>query len=153
MTQYLAIDPARLQSMRDQGADESGNPWTLRPAGGGEPLRCCLGRATPGEAIALISYTPWTEPSPWAETGPVYVHFDQCAGYRTPADYPSEFLASASMLNPFRHDGERAYDHITFLQPEDDHLAAVRIVLAQPEVSHLHVRSATAGCFTFEVRP
>jgi hypothetical protein len=27
------------------------------------------------------------------------------------------------------------------------------MVMAQPEVAYLHVRSATAQCFTFEVRP
>ncbi|GGS36514.1 MULTISPECIES: DUF1203 domain-containing protein [Actinokineospora] len=153
MIQYIAIDPDRLQAMRDSGADESGNPWTLRPADGDEPLRCCLTWATPGEDIALISYNPWTQRSPWAETGPVYVHFDRCAGYSTPGEYPPAFLDYASMLNPFQPDGERAYGHITFLRPEDDHEAAVRLVLAQPDVSYLHVRSANAGCFTFEVRP
>jgi hypothetical protein len=29
----------------------------------------------------------------------------------------------------------------------------VAMVMAQPEVAYLHVRSATAQCFTFEVRP
>lgn len=152
MPSHLPIDPARLQRMRERFADESGNPWTRRPAGGGEPLRCCLDRARPGEDIALISYSPWTRPSAWAETGPVFVHHDRCSGYATPERYPPAFLLSASMLNPFDRTGARAYDHITWLQPDDDHEAAVRLVLAQPEVAFLHVRSAVAGCFTFEVR-
>ena len=153
MPQYLPINPNRLQDMRTRAADESGNPWTPHAATGGEPLRCCLDRAKPGEDIALISYTPWTTPSPWAETGPVFVHHDPCAGYITPDRYPPEFLASASMLNPFDRTGARAYDHITWLRPDDDHEAVVHLILAQPEVAHLHVRSATAGCFTFAVHP
>ena len=56
-------------------------------------------------------------------------------------------------MNPFGHDGERVYEHITFMAEDDDHEAVVRDTLARPEVAYLHVRSATAGCFTFEVRP
>jgi hypothetical protein len=29
----------------------------------------------------------------------------------------------------------------------------VAMVMAQPELAYLHVRSATAQCFTFEFRP
>lgn len=151
MPQHLPINPTRLQRMRDHSADETGNPWKLRPATGGEPLRCCLTRAHPNEDIALITYSPWTRPDPWAETGPVYVHHDPCPGYPTPDRYPPAFLASPAMLNPFDHTGARAYDHITWLHPDDDHEAAARLILAQPDVAFLHVRSAVAGCFTFEI--
>jgi hypothetical protein len=150
---FTAIDPERLEAMRDSGKDEHGNPWTRRVAEGWEPLRCCLRKATEREDIALISYSPWTEPSPWAETGPVFVHFGRCEGYDATGDYPEAFRHSRSMLNPFDHTGARAYEHITFLEPDDDHEQAVRAVLSQPNVAHLHVRSATAGCFTFAARP
>jgi hypothetical protein len=149
---HLPIDPARLAAMRSAGADEFANPWTLRPAEGWEPLRCCLRRPTPGERIALICFTPWTAPSPWAEAGPVFVHHDACEGYADTHDYPEAFRESPSIVNPFDHAGARAYEHITFVEPHDDHEAAVRDVLAQPEVAYAHVRSATAGCFTFAVR-
>jgi hypothetical protein len=151
--EFIAIDPDRLARMREHGADEHGNPWTPRTAEGWEPLRCCLRVAGPDEAIALITYSPWTAPDPWLEAGPVFVHFERCDGYPTPGDYPEAFRRSRSMINPFDHAGARAYQHITFVEPDDDHAAAVRRVLDAPEVSHVHVRSATAGCFTFEVRP
>jgi hypothetical protein len=60
---------------------------------------------------------------------------------------------SALLLNPFDHTGARAYRHITFVEPGDDYPAAVEQVMAQPDVAYLHVRSAVAQCFTFEVRP
>jgi hypothetical protein len=150
--EYTAIDLDRLDAMRAAGTDEYANPWQAMPAQGWEPLRCCLQRATEGEPIALITYSPWTRPHPWLEAGPVFVHFGHCKGYETPSEYPMAFRDSPSMLNPFHHDGSRAYQHITFVTPEQDHEAAVRAVLANDEVSHLHVRSSTAGCFTFAVQ-
>ncbi|MBV8932930.1 MAG: DUF1203 domain-containing protein [Kutzneria sp.] len=150
---YIAIDPERLDRMRDRGADEYGNPWTLRVANGGEPLRCCLRRAEPDERIALICYTPWTQPSPWMEAGPVFVHFERCAGYETPHLYPAAFLDHDSVMNTFDHTGARAYQHITFVRPAEDHEAVIRALMAEAEVAYLHVRSAEALCFTFEVQP
>jgi Protein of unknown function (DUF1203) len=152
--QYIAIDPERLDAMRRRGADEFGNPWKPRAAEGWEPLRCCLRTAEVGEDIALISYSPWPQPwdTPWAEAGPVFVCYRRCAGYGTPDEYPPDLRGRYTLLNPFDHTGARAYKHITFVDPEDDHAAAVRLVMAQPGVAYLHVRSAVAQCFTFEVR-
>lgn len=149
---YAAIDPERLDAMRRAGVDEFGNPWKPRDAEDRYPLRCCLRRATPGEEIALISYSPWDTWTPWAEAGPVFVHFRRCAGYLTPGEYPPDLRDSHSLLNPFGHTGARAYDHIRFVEPSDDHAAAAQAVMDHPDVAYLHVRSAVAQCFTFEVR-
>lgn len=150
--EFVAVDGLRLARMRERGTDEFGNPWVSRDAEGWEPLRCCLRRAGAGEAIALICYSPWVSPSPWMEAGPVFVHFDACAGYLEPQRYPVDFLRSPSMINPFGTDGSRVYEHITFVSDGDDHEEAVRRVMRQPEVDFVHVRSSTAGCFTFAVR-
>lgn len=153
--QYKAIGPERLDAMRGQGADEFGNPWRRRTAEGWEPLRCCLRTAREGEGIALISYSPWPLPwdTPWAEAGPVFVCHHRCAGYQTPQEYPPDLRGRFSLLSPFGHTGARAYRHITFVEPGDDPRKAVETVMGQPDVAYLHVRSATAQCFTFEVRP
>jgi hypothetical protein len=146
----IAIDPERLKAMREAGQDEFGNPWTLRIAEGWEPLRCCLTKPEPGEQIALICYTPWTSPSPWAEAGPVFVHFGECAGHA--GGYPRGVGHGPTMLNPFDADGARLYDLITFIEPGEDHERIVRELALRPEVQFVHVRSSSAGCFTFEVR-
>ena len=87
-----AIDPIRLDAVRSTGADGHGNQ--LRPfaaTGQGEPLRCCLRYAEPGEQITLISYAPFERPSVWTEVGPVYIHAARCEGYATgrlPSSWP-----------------------------------------------------------------
>lgn len=152
---YRPIDPDRLSRMRAAGEDEFGNPWQARTAKGWEPLRCCLRTAEKGAEIALISYSPWPLPwsTPWAEAGPVFVCDSACAGYTRTDRYPVGLRGLHLQLNPFDRSGGRAYRHIRFVSPEEDPEAAVRDVLAQPDVAHLHVRSATAQCFTFEARP
>lgn len=149
----VPIDPDRLDAMRRQGADEHGNPWQHWVAQGWEPLRCCLRGATAGEDIALISYSPWTQPSPWAEAGPVFVHFGRCAGYDRPGEYPEALRGSRKVLRPYDHTGALAYDRIRIVAPDEDPEAAVRSILDHPDLAFVHVRSASAGCLTFEVRP
>ncbi|MCE7007878.1 DUF1203 domain-containing protein [Kibdelosporangium philippinense] len=146
---YTAIPAPRLEAMRDAGKDEFGNKWQLRVAEGWEPLRCCLRKAAVDEDIALICYAPWDSPSPWMEAGPVFVHYEACSGYPATTEYPELFRHNKAILNPFDHTGARAYDHITFLDREDDHEAALTEVLSQPEVAFVHVRSRKAGCFHF----
>lgn len=150
--EYAPIEPRRLDAMGRRGTDETGNPWTAFGAAGGEPVRCCLRRVEAGERIVLISYSPWTGPHPWAETGPVYVHAERCAGYLGDGRYPALFARDRSMLSPFDATGARVPERVAFVGPDDDHHAAVRDLLAAPGVEVVHVRSATAGCFTFLAR-
>jgi hypothetical protein len=49
--------------------------------------------------------------------------------------YPPAFRESPSIGNPFDHQGARAYKHITFVAPDDDHEAVVRDVLARDDLS------------------
>jgi Protein of unknown function (DUF1203) len=145
------IQQARLAGMRAAGRDELGNPWVVRVAEGWEPLRCCLRVPAAGEEIALIAYSPWTAPSPWAESGPVFVHYGQCEGYGTPGSWPAELRGRLQLVRPYGPDGAIAYDHIRTIQPDDDPEVVIRELLAQPDVDHVHIRSATAGCFAFSV--
>jgi hypothetical protein len=77
----LPLPPAFLERVR-AGIDDLGQPVERHVAAGGEPLRDCLRRAQPGEAILLASYCPFTLAGPFREYGPVFV---SGAGGETPA--------------------------------------------------------------------
>jgi hypothetical protein len=146
-----AIDPGRLDAMRAAGADGHGNPFTAYPADGDEPLRCCLNRAAAGEPIALISYAPFTAPSPWREVGPVFVHAEQCAGYAPDAGLPPAWRDGPRILRTYDRDNALDYDHITLVDEGDDIEPAVRALLAIPEVATVHVRALLPQCFAYAV--
>ena len=148
----LAIDPDRLAAMRDAGTDEHGNPFTGYSAQGWEPLRCCLRVARPAEQIALISYRPFVTTSPWAETGPVYVHAAACAGYPSDAGLPPELRTGPRMLRGYHPDGSLAYEHITQVPDGVDLEAPLRELLSVPEVAEVHVRAVRTQCLTYGVR-
>lgn len=147
----IPIDPSRLEAMRDAGKDEHGNPFAGYAAAGWEPLRCCLRIARAGEHIALISYSPFTQTSPWAEVGPVYVHADACEGYTSTA-LPPELRTGPRILRSYHADGSLDYDDIAYVPNGDDLEPTLRDLLARPAVAAVHVRASMTQCFTYEVR-
>ncbi|HET7387290.1 MAG TPA: DUF1203 domain-containing protein [Nocardioidaceae bacterium] len=146
-----AIDPQRLARIRASGRDEHGNAITLRVAGGGEPLRCCLGKAIRGEQIALIGYSPFECASPWAEVGPVFVHPDDCGGYPRPSAFPEQFRVGPRVLRAYAADTTMLYQHNTIVAEGEDVEAQVRRLLDQGDVAVVHLRALVEQCFTFAV--
>ncbi|MBO0847371.1 MAG: DUF1203 domain-containing protein [Nocardioides sp.] len=144
------IDPARLDAVREHGQDEHGNPFTAYDAtGDGEPLRCCLRFARPGERIALISWAPFTGVSPWREVGPVYVHAERCEGYAE-RWLPSELRRGPRVLRTYRADGSMDYEHNTLVGDEDLEPVLDRL-LSEPGVATVHVRTVLPQCFLYAV--
>jgi hypothetical protein len=145
-----ALDPARLDAVRRAGVDEHGNAFTPYPASGsGEPLRCCLRFAHAGEPIALISWAPFTEVSPWREVGPVYIHAERCAGPAEPG-VPAALSRGPLLLRTYRADGSMDYAHHTLLGAEDVE-PMLEHLLAQADVSTVHVRTVLPQCFLYAV--
>ena len=149
----IAIDPARLDSVRAAGEDEHGNEFRPYAAAGWEPLRCCLRVAPEGERIALISYAPLTTSSPWVEVGPVYVHAEDCGGYPHTGELPDELRTGPRILRSYHADGSLDYDDIVYVSGGEDVEPALRDLLDRPAVALVHVRASMTQCFTYEVRP
>jgi hypothetical protein len=145
-----AIDPARLDAVRKAGVDDYGNPFTAYDAAGaGEPLRCCLRFARAGERIALISWAPFTEVSPWREVGPVYVHAERCEGPGG-SGVPRGLSRGPLVLRTYRADGSMDYDHNTLIGAEDVE-PMLEDLLDHPEVATVHVRTVLPQCFLYAV--
>ncbi|OEU96845.1 DUF1203 domain-containing protein [Streptomyces oceani] len=164
MTTYRPrpVDPAALAELRVN--DDAGRP--TRPhttPHGGEPLRCCLRKSLPGERTVLVSYAPlrrWAletgaDPGAYEETGPVFLHAQECPG---PDDPPLGYpFARPGALRAFRRydaHGRIVGGRLVEL-PLDTRAAydtALTEAFEQPEVALVHVRAVEYGCFHFEVR-
>jgi hypothetical protein len=147
-----AIDPARLDIVRATGTDGHGN--TLNPfaaSGQGEPLRCCLRYAQPGEQISLISYAPFDHPSVWTEVGPVYIHAERCDGYTQTGGLPVRLDTGPRVLRTYRADDTMNYDHNTVVTDEADLEPIIERLLAERDVATVHVRTLAPQCFLYAV--
>jgi Protein of unknown function (DUF1203) len=147
-----AIDPIRLEAVRRTCADGHGNE--LRPfaaTGQGEPLRCCLRYAEPGEQITLISYAPFEHPSVWREVGPVYIHAARCEGYTPTGRLPEQLATGPRVLRTYRADDTMNYEHNTVVTDEADLQPIIERLLSKPDVTTVHVRTLAPQCFLYAV--
>lgn len=115
------------------------------------PLRCCLTEAPVGEKVALVAYQPFDRPGPYAETGPVLIHVEPCAGYADIHRYPEEFRHRRQILRAYDARGWQAYDAHTIVDGEDAE-AVIERILANPNIEFLHSRNVLAGCYMFTIR-
>ena len=146
--QIHAIPPEALESVRASKIDASGNPVEAVTAEGGEPLRCCLRNARPGEALLLFGYEPPIGKSPYREIGAVFAHAEKCGGRQTSAEYPSDWRKKPQVL--------RAYDRRGWIRDAVVHQGAnaeaeIARLLQDPEAVQLHSRNVAYGCFMFVV--
>jgi hypothetical protein len=147
-----AIVPERLDRVRADGSDGYGNQLHAFAASGqGEPLRCCLRYALPGEQVALISYAPFNHASVWTEVGPVYVHASKCSGYMTTSVLPEELRTGPRVLRTYDDSDAMNYEHNTVITDEADLDPILERLLGEPDVSTVHVRTLAPQCFLYAV--
>lgn len=143
-----SLPASLLERVRGGAADASGNPPEQVAAGGGEPLRCCLRDARPGEALLLFGYEPPIPPGPYVERGAVFVHAVPCPGPASQGRYPRGWYGRPQVL--------RSYDRRGWIRDAEVHdggqpEAVISRLLADPEVVQVHSRNVAYGCFMFQV--
>ncbi len=146
----VTLPSAYLARVRG-GRDDLDQPVERHIAKGGEPLRDCLRRASPGEAILLASYCPFTVAGPYREYGPVFVAADaqqQPPLGTLPVGGAQPYLGEAFVLRAYSSD-ERIVD----ARMSSPHAAASALAtfFAQDEVSFVLARFPTYGCYALRI--
>jgi Protein of unknown function (DUF1203) len=112
------------------------------------PCRHCLCWAQPGERVILFPYTAIPSGHPYSETGPIFVHANECQRYSAADEYPADFRNGRVL---------RAYDAnyniinaqvVNGSEPE----VVIESLFQSPDTAFVDVRSVTHGCFTFRVQ-
>jgi hypothetical protein len=115
---------------------------------GSAPCRHCLRWAQPGERVILFPYAAIPSGHPYSETGPIFVHADECQRYSATNEYPADFRNGRVF---------RAYDSkfniidaeiVNGSEPE----VVIETLFQNPDTAFVDVRSVTHGCFTFRVQ-
>jgi hypothetical protein len=144
-----ALPDEVLDAVRASGADAAGVPAERIVADGGEPLRCCLRNATPGEELILFGYQPPLPASPYRETGAVYAHAEPCAGLADAHAYPPEWYGRPQVLRAY---DRRGWIHAaTKVHDGQDPEAVIADLLIDPDVVQIHSRNVAWGCYMFAI--
>jgi Protein of unknown function (DUF1203) len=143
-----ALPAQLLARVRSSGVDASGNRVEAIRAEGGEPLRCCLRNARPGEALILFGYEPPIGDSPYREVGAVFAHAEACGAPERSDSYPAEWRNRRQVLRSY---DRRGWIRDAVVHDGSDPEGEIARLFADPEAVQLHSRNVAYGCFMFRV--
>lgn len=145
---FVALETAIARKLQAGEVDAYGNrPVRRISEGGAIPCRHCLKPVAAGEAYLTLSYRPFDNLQPYAETGPIFLHADAC-------ERAEDSNEPAAM---FRHGGDyilRGYDargwidyKVAEVVPADRLAERAQAMLDKPDVAYLHMRSSRFNCY------
>jgi hypothetical protein len=119
------------------------------PAGEGLPCRHCLDWIAEGaERATLFTLDPFAGLEKLPLPGPVYIHAGGCKRYPEDGGIPMRLMTSPRTLNAYGR-GRRlvAQEYVESGNAE----TTIERLFDRVEVDYVHVRSTTAGCYTFRL--
>jgi uncharacterized protein (DUF2249 family) len=113
----------------------------------GYPCRHCLRWAKLGEHVILFPYASIAPGLPYSESGPIFVHAEQCERYWATEQYPPDFRGSRVLRAYSSNDDMIDAAVVSDNNPEP----VIERLLQNPETAFLQARSVTRGCYTFRI--
>ena len=151
---FTALPTDQVQALRAGGPDANGKPSERAVSNGaGNPCRHCLNWIPEGKDMLVMNHRPFDSVQPYAESGPLFVCADECE--RWEGDGVPPVLAEegeARLLKGYSPDDRIVYGLGRIVEPEDIPDQA-RVVLDDPRVAYVHVRSSTNNCYTCRIDP
>jgi hypothetical protein len=112
------------------------------------PCRHCLRLISAGERQTLFTYDAFEGTETLPLPGPVYIHADGCERFPEDGGIPPMLRKSPRTLNAYAR-GRKLLAQEYVEEGTID--AKIEKLFERAEVDYIHVRSTTAGCYTFRV--
>ena len=79
LIKYVALPTEEVRALQRGAPDAYGMPPERKVSGGdGVPCRHCLRHVRAGEPYLVLAYRPFPALQPYAETGPIFLHAEEC---------------------------------------------------------------------------
>lgn len=150
LIRVVAIPTKLADAVRREKTDpQFGFPVYSGPAGEGLPCRHCLDWIAEGaERATLFTLDPFAGVEKFPLPGPVYIHTEGCKRHPEEGGLPTRLMASPRTLNAYARGRHLvAQEYVGSGNAE----ATIERLFDRAEVDYVHVRSTTAGCYTFRL--
>ncbi len=150
----LPIKTEVARTIRETMIDQEGHQLSdsIANENGYGPCRSCLKQFVAGERRIVFSYSPNAVDHPYNETGPIYIHADECEPYRKQNVFPTE-IENGRIKFPlvFRVYNEKGVMIDAVLQSDMSASRTIESIFENGKVAFAHVRNAQVGCFVAHV--
>ncbi|MCO6185872.1 DUF1203 domain-containing protein [Rhizobium sp. L1K21] len=145
---YEAMSSEDASRYRSGGNDAYGmKPERRISDGTGLPCRHCLDFIAEGEPYLILAHRPFPAPQPYAETGPIFIHAEECPRYAKKYEQPPVLKSNPDyILRGYGLDDRIVYG-TGAVTPVEKMEARAEELLARSDIAYVHVRSARNNCF------
>ena len=149
---FEPYDPASVALWRGGGADDYGlAPECAASDGGGNPCRSCLRHVERGAPMLVLAACPFGRTHPYAETGPIFLHAEDCAPWSGEGAPPILATSPDYLVKGYGADERIVYGTGGIVAAEEV-VARCEALLAEERIAFVDVRSARNNCFQTRAR-
>lgn len=109
--------------------------------------RHCLNHIDEGLPYLTLAYRPFPALQPYAETGPIFLHAEECPRYGPSSSLPPILETSPDYILR----GYGADDRIVYgtgaVTPKENIIGRAEELLGREDIAYVHVRSARNNCY------
>ncbi len=144
------IPTAQAEQLRSGGPDANGQPAVVAIAEGPRnPCRHCLQLIAEGEEMLVLSYRPFSQAQPYAESGPIFLHKNNCPRYEEESLPAWIAQMTPAIIRGYDANGWIKYETGAVLAG-DELTTASQKILTDASAAYVHIRSRF-NCFQCRV--
>ncbi|UCI05797.1 DUF1203 domain-containing protein [Mesorhizobium sp. B1-1-8] len=145
--QFKALPTENVRALQRGGPDAYGRaPEQKISDGDGVPCRHCLKNVAAGDTYLIVAYRPFPELQPYAETGPIFLHADECERAPDEDALPEMLQSSDYIVRGYGSDDRIVYGSGA-VTPTGDIAVRAQTLLERDDIAYIHVRSARNNCY------
>jgi len=145
--QFKALPTEAVRALQRGGSDAYGHTPERRISDGdGVPCRHCMKNVAAGEGYLILAYRPFPELQPYAETGPIFLHADECERAAEVDALPEMLAGSDYIVRGYGRNDRIVYGSGAVI-PTGDIAARAETLFERDDIAYIHVRSARNNCY------
>lgn len=145
--QFKALPTGDVRALQRGGPDAYGNtPERQVSDGDGMPCRHCLKNIAAGDDYLVLAYRPFPQLQPYAETGPIFLHAQECEHAAETQMLPEILESTDYIVRGYGKDDRIVYGSGGVI-PTDAIAARAEILFGHDDIAYVHVRSARNNCY------
>ena len=145
--QFKALPTDNVRALQRGGADAYGRkPERQLSDGDGVPCRHCLKNVAAGDAYLILAYRPFPDLQPYAETGPIFLHAEECERAPEAEALPEMLESSDYIVRGYGRDDRIVYGSGGVI-PTVDIATRAETLFERDDIAYIHVRSARNNCY------
>ncbi|MBO6719682.1 MAG: DUF1203 domain-containing protein [Rhizobiaceae bacterium] len=152
LIRFVAMPTEQARAYQRGEPDAYGfQPERRTSDGDGVPCRHCLTNVAAGEDYLILAYRPFPAPQPYAETGPIFLHADECERAPETDVMPELFRASPDwIVRGYGHDDRIVYG-TGAVTPKQHVCTRAHELLQRDDIAYVHMRSARNNCYQVRI--